>query len=91
MSLCDWSSDVCSSDLNAIRGSHNMMAVRFVELADEMGFLLISEAFDMWERSKNAYDYGRYFAEWHERDVEAWVCRDRNHPSVILWSIGNEI
>ncbi|MDE6995406.1 MAG: DUF4982 domain-containing protein [Lachnospiraceae bacterium] len=80
-----------SMGVNAIRGSHNMMAVRFVELADEMGFLLISEAFDMWERSKNTYDYGRYFAEWHERDVEAWVCRDRNHPSVILWSIGNEI
>ena len=80
-----------SMGVNAIRGSHNMMAVRFVELADEMGFLLISEAFDMWERSKNTYDYGRYFTEWHERDVEAWVCRDRNHPSVILWSIGNEI
>ncbi len=80
-----------SMGVNAIRGSHNMMAPRFMELADEMGFLLISEAFDMWERSKNTYDYGRYFVEWHERDVEAWVCRDRNHPSVILWSIGNEI
>lgn len=80
-----------SMGVNAIRGSHNMMAPRFVELADEMGFLLISEAFDMWERSKNTYDYGRYFTKWHERDVEAWVCRDRNHPSVILWSIGNEI
>lgn len=77
--------------VNAIRGSHNMMAPGFVELADEMGFLLISEAFDMWERSKNTYDYGRFFAEWHEKDVKAWVCRDRNHPSVILWSIGNEI
>lgn len=64
-----------SMGVNAIRGSHNMMAPRFVELADEMGFLLISEAFDMWERSKNTYDYGRYFTEWHERDVEAWVCR----------------
>lgn len=77
--------------VNAIRGSHNMMAPGFVELADEMGFLLISEAFDMWERSKNPYDYGRFFVQWHERDVKSWVCRDRNHPSVILWSIGNEI
>lgn len=77
--------------VNAIRGSHNMMAPGFVELADEMGFLLISEAFDMWERPKNTYDYGRFFAQWHERDVKSWVCRDRNHPSVILWSIGNEI
>ncbi len=77
--------------VNAIRGSHNMMAPGFVELADEMGFLLISEAFDMWERPKNPYDYGRFFAQWHERDVKSWVCRDRNHPSVILWSIGNEI
>ncbi len=77
--------------VNAIRGSHNMMAPGFVELADEMGFLLISEAFDMWERPKNTYDYARFFEKWHERDVKAWVCRDRNHPSVILWSIGNEI
>lgn len=77
--------------VNAIRGSHNMMAPDFVELADEMGFLLISEAFDMWERPKNTYDYGRFFDAWHERDVRAWVCRERNHPSVILWSIGNEI
>lgn len=80
-----------SMGVNAIRGSHNMMAPELVELADEMGFLLISEAFDMWERPKNPYDYGRFFAEWHEKDVKTWVCRDRNHPSVILWSIGNEI
>lgn len=77
--------------VNAVRGSHNMMAPGFVELADEMGILLISEAFDMWERSKTTYDYGRFFKEWHERDVCSWVCRDRNHPSVIMWSIGNEI
>lgn len=77
--------------VNAVRGSHNMMAPGFVELADEMGILLISEAFDMWERSKTTYDYGRFFRDWHERDVKSWVCRDRNHPSVILWSIGNEI
>ena len=77
--------------VNAVRGTHNMMAPGFVELADEMGILMISEAFDMWERPKTDYDYARFFKEWHERDVKSWVCRDRNHPSVIMWSIGNEI
>lgn len=77
--------------VNAVRGAHNMMAKGFVELADEMGILLISEAFDMWERPKNPYDYARFFPDWHERDVESWVKRDRNHPSVMMWSIGNEI
>lgn len=77
--------------VNAVRGTHNMMAPGFVELADEMGLLMISEAFDMWERPKNPYDYARFFKEWHEKDVESWVCRERNHPSVIMWSIGNEI
>ena len=77
--------------VNAIRGSHNMMAPDFMRLADEMGFLMISEAFDMWERSKTEYDYARFFKDWHERDVASWVKRDRNHPSVILFSIGNEI
>ena len=77
--------------VNAVRGAHNMMAPGFVELADEMGILMISEAFDMWEKPKTTYDYARFFKEWHAKDVESWVCRDRNHPSVILWSIGNEI
>lgn len=77
--------------VNALRGSHNMTAPAVVELADEMGILMISEAFDMWELSKTTYDYARFFKEWHERDVESWVKRDRNHPSVILFSIGNEI
>ena len=77
--------------VNAVRGSHNMMAPGLLDLADEMGILLISEAFDMWERPKTEWDYARFFPEWHERDVESWIRRDRNHPSVILWSIGNEI
>lgn len=77
--------------VNAVRGAHNMMAPDALELADEMGILLISEAFDMWEKPKTTYDYGRFFGEWWQKDVESWVCRDRNHPSVILWSIGNEI
>ena len=76
---------------NALRGTHNMTAPAVVELADQMGILMISEAFDMWERSKTTYDYARFFKEWSERDVESWVMRDRNHPSVIMFSIGNEI
>ncbi|MCR4762049.1 MAG: DUF4982 domain-containing protein [Lachnospiraceae bacterium] len=77
--------------VNAIRLTHNMAAEGVLELADEEGFLLISEAFDMWERPKTAFDYARFFKKWHARDVEAWIRRDRNHPSVLLWSIGNEI
>src|SRR5690606_34820282 len=52
---------------------------------------IVSEAFDMWERKKTDYDYARFFPEWHEKDVASWIRRDRNHPSVIMWSIGNEI
>ncbi len=77
--------------VNAVRCAHNMPAPGLVELADEMGMLLVSEAFDMWELSKTTYDYARFFKEWSARDVESWVKCDRNHPSVILWSIGNEI
>lgn len=77
--------------VNAIRTSHNMPAVEFMEAADEMGFLILSEGFDMWEMAKTTYDYHRFFKEWAERDVASWVRRDRNHPSIIGWSIGNEI
>lgn len=77
--------------VNAIRTSHNMPAPELMELADRMGILILSEAFDMWERSKTEYDYGRFFKEWCETDVRSWVRRDRNHPSLLLWSIGNEI
>lgn len=76
---------------NAIRLSHNMPAPEVMELADEMGILIVTEAFDMWESCKTPYDYGRFFTEWYQKDVESWVRRDRNHPSLILWSIGNEI
>ncbi|MCM1119857.1 MAG: DUF4982 domain-containing protein [bacterium] len=76
---------------NALRTSHNMPALEVMELADEMGILVLSEAFDMWERSKTSYDYSRFFKEWAERDVRSWIRRDRNHPSLFLWSIGNEI
>ena len=80
-----------SMGVNALRTSHNMPAKEVMELADEMGFLVLSEAFDMWERPKTDYDYGRFFKEWAEKDVRSWIRRDRNHPSLFLWSIGNEI
>lgn len=77
--------------VNALRTSHNMPAKEVMELADEMGFLVLSEAFDMWERPKTDYDYGRFFKECASLDVRSWIRRDRNHPSLFLWSIGNEI
>lgn len=80
-----------SMGANAIRTAHNMPAPELLDLADEMGMLVNDEAFDMWELSKTTYDYARFFREWHERDVASWVRRDRNHPCVIMWSIGNEI
>ena len=76
---------------NAIRTAHNMPAAELMELADEMGFLILSESFDCWKKPKNPYDYARFFEEWAERDVANWIRRDRNHPSVIMWSVGNEI
>ncbi len=80
-----------SMGVNAIRTSHNPPAVELLDLCDEMGFLVIDESFDMWEHRKTEYDYARFFPEWHKRDVRAWITRDRNRPSVIMWSIGNEI
>ncbi len=77
--------------VNAIRGTHNMMAPGLLDLCDEMGILFVSEAFDMWNHPKTEYDYARFFDEWHEKDVASWVRRDRNHTCVIMWSIGNEI
>ncbi len=77
--------------VNAIRTSHNMPAKEFMELADEMGFLVVAEAFDMWERPKTQYDYARFLKEWYPADVASWIRRDRNHPSLLMWSIGNEI
>lgn len=76
---------------NAIRTSHNPPAPELLKLADEMGFVVIDEAFDMWRKPKTTYDYSLYFDEWHERDIEGFIKRDRNHPSVVMWSIGNEL
>ena len=77
--------------VNAIRTAHNMQSAEFMDLADEHGMLVDSEGFDMWEKPKNKYDYARFFKEWYKKDVASWIRRDRNHPSVIMWSIGNEI
>ncbi|WP_202903372.1 sugar-binding domain-containing protein [Gorillibacterium massiliense] len=77
--------------VNSIRTAHNMPAVELMDLADEMGVLIVSEAFDMWERPKTPFDYARFFPEWKEKDVASWVRRDRNRPSLLMWSIGNEI
>jgi beta-galactosidase len=76
---------------NAIRTSHNPPSKQFLDACDRLGILVIDEAFDMWERPKNAMDYHRFFKEWWQRDIQSMVMRDRNHPSVIMWSIGNEI
>ena len=77
--------------VNAIRTAHNMPAPQLMDLTDELGLLVCSEAFDMWELPKNQWDYARFFPDWAQKDVESWVRRDRNHPSLILWSIGNEV
>lgn len=77
--------------VNAIRTSHNPPAPELLSLADEMGFLVIDEAFDMWQKRKTTYDYARFFDEWHERDLNDFIRRDRNHPCIILWSVGNEL
>jgi beta-galactosidase len=76
---------------NALRTSHNPPAPELLEAADRMGFLVMDEAFDMWGMVKVKNGHGKYFAEWSERDLRDMVRRDRNHPSVAMWSIGNEI
>lgn len=76
---------------NGIRTSHNPPAPELLDLCDKMGFIVMDEAFDCWEWKKATYDYHLYFKEWHKRDLEDQILRDRNHPSVMIWSIGNEI
>lgn len=76
---------------NAIRTSHNPPSSQMLELCDSLGFMVMDEAFDIWKKSKNPYDYHLAWDQWHKRDLEDQIKRDRNHPSVIIWSVGNEI
>jgi beta-galactosidase len=76
---------------NAIRLSHNPPAPELLELTDKMGFIVMDEIFDSWESKKTALDFHLIFPEWHEQDIRALVRRDKNHPSVIMWSFGNEV
>ena len=76
---------------NAIRCSHNPPAPELLNMCDTMGFIVMDESFDMWRRRKTQNDYARFFDEWHERDLSDLLLRDRNHPSILMWSIGNEV
>ena len=76
---------------NAIRTAHNPPAPELLDLADRMGFLVMDEIFDAWMRQKTPFDFHLIFADWHEQDVRAFIRRDRNHPSVFIWGVGNEV
>lgn len=80
-----------NNGFNAIRTAHNPPSPALLDACDRLGMLVINEIFDTWEVAKRNQDYHLFFGEWWQRDVESWVKRDRNHPSVIIWSIGNEI
>ena len=77
--------------VNAIRIAHNPPAPELLELTDRMGFIVVDELYDMWRRKKTPHDFHLIFDDWHEQDVRAWIRRDRNAPSVIMWSTGNEV
>lgn len=76
---------------NAVRTSHNPPSEAFLDACDSLGLLVMDESFDCWKIGKNPNDYSVYFNQWWERDLEAMVLRDRNHPSIFMWSIGNEV
>lgn len=82
-----------SMGINGIRTSHNPPAPEWLDLCDKMGFLVMDETFDVWkwDKEKTPFNYNLYFDDWHERDLTDHIVRDRNHPSIIMWSIGNEI
>lgn len=80
-----------ANGFNAVRCAHNPPSEKFLDACDRLGLLVIDEAFDQWQKPKNKNDYHRFFNEWSEIDLASMILRDRNHPSVIMWSIGNEI
>lgn len=80
-----------AAGFNAVRSAHNPPAPAFLDACDRLGMLVIDETFDCWRMGKNPNDYHLYFEDWWQRDTESMVKRDRNHPSVIMWSIGNEV
>ncbi|MBW6500709.1 MAG: DUF4982 domain-containing protein [Bacteroidales bacterium] len=80
-----------ASGYNAVRSAHNPPSPAFLDACDRLGMLVIDETFDTWSEPKNPEDYNRHFVEWWKKDTESMILRDRNHPSVIMWSIGNEI
>ena len=77
--------------VNSIRSSHNPPAPELLNMCDTMGLIVMDESFDMWRRKKTQNDYARFFDEWHERDLTDLILRDRNHPCILMWSIGNEV
>ena len=77
--------------VNSIRSSHNPPTPELLNMCDTMGLIVMDESFDMWRRRKTQNDYARFFDEWHERDLTDLILRDRNHPSILMWSIGNEV
>jgi beta-galactosidase len=80
-----------ANGFNAVRCSHNPPSEKFLEACDRLGMLVIDEPFDQWEKAKNPDDYHNFFDQWWEKDFSSMILRDRNHPSIILWSVGNEI
>lgn len=80
-----------ASGYNAVRCAHNPPAPSFLDACDRLGMLVMDESFDCWREGKNPYDYHMFFDDWWERDTESMLLRDRNHPSVVIWSVGNEV
>jgi len=80
-----------ANGFNAVRCAHNPPSETFLNACDSLGLLVIDEAFDQWQKPKNPEDYHRYFDEWGIEDITSMILRDRNHPCIIMWSIGNEI
>jgi len=80
-----------AAGFNAVRTSHNPPSETFLDACDRLGLLVMDESFDCWKVGKNKFDYSLYFDQWWQRDLETMILRDRNHPSIFMWSIGNEI